>query len=56
MQVYTVVTKGGTDNIFVPLYALFMALWATLTVEGWKREQVCSPPPPQADRTYVFLS
>jgi anoctamin-10 len=35
----TIIMTGNFDNKYVPLYAVFMACWATIFMESWKRRE-----------------
>ena len=43
IQFYNIATEGFSKdtvhNIYIPLFSVFISLWATVTVEFWKRKQ-----------------
>ena len=39
MAVAGEISAGSVHNIYVPVFAVFISIWATVTVEYWKRKQ-----------------
>ena len=39
MAVAGEISASSVHNIYVPVFAVFISIWATVTVEFWKRKQ-----------------